>query len=75
MCSPFMAPYTSTKFALNGFFGTLQHELAMQRSNVSITITVLALIDTDSAMEKVKYDIVDINFSQVATLQSVLWLS
>lgn len=70
-----MAPYTSTKFALNGFFGTLQHELAMQRSNVSITITVLALIDTDSAMEKVKYDIVDINFSQVATLQSVLWLS
>ncbi|XP_014024787.2 hydroxysteroid 11-beta-dehydrogenase 1-like protein [Salmo salar] len=54
MCSPFMAPYTSTKFALNGFFGTLQHELAMQRSNVSITITVLALIDTDSAMEKVK---------------------
>lgn len=70
-----MAPYTSTKFALNGFFGTLQHELAMQKSNVSITITVLALIDTDSAMEKVKYDIVDINFSQVVTAQSVLWLS
>ena len=70
-----MAPYTSTKFALNGFFGTLQHELAMQKSNVSITITVLALIDTDSAMEKVKYDIVAINFSQVVTAQSGLWLS
>ncbi|CAB1324419.1 unnamed protein product [Coregonus sp. 'balchen'] len=51
---PFVAPYTSTKFALNGFFGTLQHELAMQRSNVSITICILGLIDTDSAMEKVK---------------------
>uniref|UniRef100_A0A3P9ADD6 Hydroxysteroid 11-beta-dehydrogenase 1-like protein n=1 Tax=Esox lucius TaxID=8010 RepID=A0A3P9ADD6_ESOLU len=54
MCSPFVAPYSSTKFALNGFFGTLQHELAMQRSNVSITICVLGLIDTDSALEKVK---------------------
>ncbi|XP_029486651.1 hydroxysteroid 11-beta-dehydrogenase 1-like protein isoform X2 [Oncorhynchus nerka] len=52
--SPFVAPYTSTKFALNGFFGTLQHELSMQRSNVSITICILGLIDTDSAMEKVR---------------------
>ncbi|KAL1023021.1 hypothetical protein UPYG_G00035480 [Umbra pygmaea] len=54
MCSPFVAPYSSTKFSLSGFFGTLQHELAMQRRNVSITICYLGLIDTDSAMEKVK---------------------
>ncbi|XP_041791443.1 hydroxysteroid 11-beta-dehydrogenase 1-like protein [Chelmon rostratus] len=54
MPSPFVAPYTSTKFALNGFFGTLQHELAMKKSNVSISICTLGLIDTESAMEKVR---------------------
>ncbi|XP_056112307.1 hydroxysteroid 11-beta-dehydrogenase 1-like protein [Rhinichthys klamathensis goyatoka] len=54
MCSPFALPYAATKFALNGFFGGLQHELAMQKSNVSITICILGLIDTDSAMEKIK---------------------
>ncbi|XP_067368427.1 hydroxysteroid 11-beta-dehydrogenase 1-like protein isoform X2 [Channa argus] len=52
--TPFAAPYTSTKFALNGFFGTLQHELSMKKSNVSISICTLGLIDTDSAMEKVR---------------------
>ncbi|XP_063057465.1 hydroxysteroid 11-beta-dehydrogenase 1-like protein isoform X1 [Engraulis encrasicolus] len=54
MCSPFVAPYSSTKFALNGFFGTLQHELAMKNSNVTVSICTLGLIDTDSAMEKVR---------------------
>ncbi|XP_046907084.1 hydroxysteroid 11-beta-dehydrogenase 1-like protein [Hypomesus transpacificus] len=54
MSSPFVAPYSSTKFALNGFFGTLQQELAMKNSNVSISIATLGLIDTDNAMEKVR---------------------
>ncbi|KAM9763055.1 hydroxysteroid 11-beta-dehydrogenase 1-like protein [Menidia menidia] len=54
MSSPLVAPYTSTKFALNGFFGSLQHELAMKKSNVSISICMLGLIDTEHAMEKVK---------------------
>ncbi|KAM4547959.1 hydroxysteroid 11-beta-dehydrogenase 1-like protein isoform 2-T2 [Odontesthes bonariensis] len=54
MSNPLVAPYTSTKFALNGFFGSLQHELAMKKSNVSISICILGLIDTDSAMEKVR---------------------
>ncbi|XP_028258886.1 hydroxysteroid 11-beta-dehydrogenase 1-like protein [Parambassis ranga] len=52
--SPFVAPYTSTKFALNGFFGALSHELLMKKSNVTISICTLGLIDTESAMEKVK---------------------
>ncbi|XP_041861818.1 hydroxysteroid 11-beta-dehydrogenase 1-like protein [Melanotaenia boesemani] len=51
---PFAVPYSSTKFALNGFFGSLWHELAMKKSNVSISICTLGLIDTESAMEKVK---------------------
>uniref|UniRef100_A0A8C1GYI4 Hydroxysteroid (11-beta) dehydrogenase 1-like a n=2 Tax=Cyprinus carpio TaxID=7962 RepID=A0A8C1GYI4_CYPCA len=54
ICGPFALPYAATKFALNGFFGGLQHELAMQKSNVSITICTLGVIDTDSAMEKIK---------------------
>ncbi|XP_051979961.1 hydroxysteroid 11-beta-dehydrogenase 1-like protein [Xyrauchen texanus] len=54
MCNPYAVPYATTKFALNGFFGTLQHELAMQGSNVSVTICILGLIDTESAMEKIK---------------------
>ncbi|KAK2835702.1 hypothetical protein Q5P01_016186 [Channa striata] len=54
MATPFVAPYASTKFALNGFFGVLKHELSMKKSNVSISICTLGLIDTDSAMEKVR---------------------
>lgn len=54
MTSPFVVPYTSTKFAVNGFFGSLQHELAMRKSNVSVSVCTLGLIDTDSAMEKVR---------------------
>ncbi|KAM8890065.1 hydroxysteroid 11-beta-dehydrogenase 1-like protein isoform 2-T2 [Synchiropus picturatus] len=54
MPSPFVAPYTATKFALNGFFGSLAHELSMKNSNVSISVCTLGLIDTDSAMEKVR---------------------
>lgn len=52
--SPFVAPYSSTKYALNGFFGSLRYELAMKKSNVSISVCTLGLIDTDSAMEKVR---------------------
>uniref|UniRef100_A0A1A7XW01 Hydroxysteroid (11-beta) dehydrogenase 1-like n=2 Tax=Iconisemion striatum TaxID=60296 RepID=A0A1A7XW01_9TELE len=54
MPSPFTAPYTSTKFALNGFFGSFSHELAMKKSNVSVSICILGLIDTEAAMEKVR---------------------
>ncbi|XP_026161321.1 hydroxysteroid 11-beta-dehydrogenase 1-like protein [Mastacembelus armatus] len=54
MTSPFVAPYTSTKSALNGFFGALYHELSIKKSNVSMSICTLGLIDTESAMEKVR---------------------
>ncbi|CAB1317165.1 unnamed protein product [Coregonus sp. 'balchen'] len=39
-----MEPYAANKFAVNRFFGTMQHELAMQGSNVSLTITTLEKI-------------------------------
>uniref|UniRef100_A0A8B9HMH9 Hydroxysteroid 11-beta-dehydrogenase 1-like protein n=1 Tax=Astyanax mexicanus TaxID=7994 RepID=A0A8B9HMH9_ASTMX len=54
MCSPYALPYIATKFALNGFFGSLEHELVMKQSNVSISICILGLIDTEAAIEKVK---------------------
>ncbi|KAM9461123.1 hydroxysteroid 11-beta-dehydrogenase 1-like protein [Clarias gariepinus] len=54
ICTPFALPYISTKFAVNGLFGSLQHELVMKHSNVSITICTLGFIDTESAMRKVK---------------------
>lgn len=49
-----MAPYASTKFALNGFFGALQNELAIKKSNVSISILIIGLVDTEAAMNKIK---------------------
>uniref|UniRef100_A0A3P8UU74 Hydroxysteroid (11-beta) dehydrogenase 1-like a n=1 Tax=Cynoglossus semilaevis TaxID=244447 RepID=A0A3P8UU74_CYNSE len=52
--SPFVAPYSSTKHTLNGFFGSLYHELSIKKSNISITICTLGLIDTEAAMEKVR---------------------
>ncbi|KAM4574982.1 hydroxysteroid 11-beta-dehydrogenase 1-like protein [Fundulus diaphanus] len=54
LSNPFTAPYTATKSALNGFFGSLSHELAMKESNVSVSICSLGLIDTDTAMNAVR---------------------
>ncbi|XP_026134152.1 hydroxysteroid 11-beta-dehydrogenase 1-like protein [Carassius auratus] len=54
VASPFVAPYASTKFALNGFFGALQNELAIKKSNVSISILIIGLVDTEAAMNKIK---------------------
>lgn len=51
---PFTVHYTSTKCALNGFFGSLYHELAMMKSNVSVSICTLGLIDTANALEAIK---------------------
>ncbi|XP_068127362.1 hydroxysteroid 11-beta-dehydrogenase 1-like protein [Hyperolius riggenbachi] len=52
--TPYTTSYGATKFALDGFFWSLRHELAMKKVPVSITLCVLGLIDTQSAMEKVK---------------------
>ncbi|NWW58542.1 DHI1L protein, partial [Ifrita kowaldi] len=54
MPTPFTTSYSATKFALDGFFGSLRHELIMQKRNVSVTLCILGLIDTDSALENVR---------------------
>ncbi|KFQ72186.1 Hydroxysteroid 11-beta-dehydrogenase 1-like [Phaethon lepturus] len=52
--TPFTTSYSATKFALDGFFSSLRHELIMQKRNVSITLCILGLIDTDAALENIR---------------------
>ncbi|NWS32980.1 DHI1L protein, partial [Polioptila caerulea] len=52
--TPFTTSYSAAKFALDGFFSSLRHELIMQKRNVSVTLCILGLIDTDSALESTR---------------------
>lgn len=54
IATPFATSYSATKFALDGFFSSLRHELAMQKKDMSITLCVLGLIDTEMALEKTR---------------------
>lgn len=51
MSLPLIAPYSASKFALDGFFSTIRKEHLMTKVNVSITLCVLGLIDTETAMK------------------------
>ena len=42
------AAYVASKFALDGFFSTLRAELAMEKSNVTVTLCPLGFIGTYS---------------------------
>ncbi|KFO76797.1 Corticosteroid 11-beta-dehydrogenase isozyme 1, partial [Cuculus canorus] len=57
--SPFTAPYSATKFALDGFYSSLRHEFIMEKVNVSITLCILGYINTESAMRAVSHAIKD----------------
>ncbi|XP_004641260.1 corticosteroid 11-beta-dehydrogenase isozyme 1 [Octodon degus] len=48
---PLIAPYSASKFALDGFFSSLRSEFLVNRVNVSITLCVLGLVDTETAMK------------------------
>uniref|UniRef100_A0A8D2DLA3 11-beta-hydroxysteroid dehydrogenase 1 n=1 Tax=Sciurus vulgaris TaxID=55149 RepID=A0A8D2DLA3_SCIVU len=48
---PLIAPYSASKFALDGFFSSLRTEYLLSKVNVSITLCVLGLINTETAME------------------------
>ncbi|XP_063003136.1 hydroxysteroid 11-beta-dehydrogenase 1-like protein isoform X2 [Elgaria multicarinata webbii] len=52
--TPFTTSYSATKFALDGFFTSLRHELIMQEKDVSVTLCILGLIDTESALNKTR---------------------
>ncbi|KAB0342118.1 hypothetical protein FD754_019044 [Muntiacus muntjak] len=48
---PLIAGYSASKFALDGFFSSLRMEYEATNVNVSITLCILGLIDTDTAMK------------------------
>ncbi|XP_015285060.1 PREDICTED: corticosteroid 11-beta-dehydrogenase isozyme 1 [Gekko japonicus] len=48
---PFMVPYATAKFALDGFFSSLRQEFVIRNTNISITLCILGLINTDTAMK------------------------
>ncbi|XP_073471862.1 11-beta-hydroxysteroid dehydrogenase 1 [Aquarana catesbeiana] len=52
---PLTVPYSSTKFALDGFFSSLRMEFYHQKVNVSITLCVLSYVDTDTALNTVSH--------------------
>ncbi|XP_064898264.1 hydroxysteroid 11-beta-dehydrogenase 1-like protein isoform X3 [Columba livia] len=52
--TPFTTSYSASKFALDGFFTSLRHELTMQKKNVSVTLCILGLIDTATALENTR---------------------
>lgn len=62
MTQPLIASYSASKFALDGFFSTIRKEHLMTKVNVSITLCVLGLIDTETALKETS----GIIFSQAA---------
>ncbi|XP_008580469.1 PREDICTED: corticosteroid 11-beta-dehydrogenase isozyme 1 [Galeopterus variegatus] len=50
LAQPLVAPYSASKFALDGFFSSIRKEHSIAKVNVSITLCVLGLINTDTAM-------------------------
>uniref|UniRef100_A0A803VS83 11-beta-hydroxysteroid dehydrogenase 1 n=1 Tax=Ficedula albicollis TaxID=59894 RepID=A0A803VS83_FICAL len=59
IAGPFTAPYSATKFALEGFFSSLRQELIIDKVNVSITLCILGYINTESAVRAVSHVIPD----------------
>ncbi|XP_030321483.1 corticosteroid 11-beta-dehydrogenase isozyme 1 [Calypte anna] len=53
--SPFCAPYSATKFALDGFFSSLRQEFIIDKVNVSITLCILGYINTENAVRAVSH--------------------
>lgn len=51
--NPLIAPYAASKFALDGFFSSIRKEYSVAKVNVSITLCILGLINTDTAMKAV----------------------
>lgn len=53
IANPLLAPYSASKFALDGFFSSIRKEYFVTKVNVSITLCVLGLINTESAKKAV----------------------
>lgn len=65
VAQPFSGVYSSTKFALDGFFGSLRQEFALRNCDVSVTLCVIGLVATESAISELK------NFKQFFLLNNI----
>lgn len=54
IAQPFVAIYSASKFALDGFFSGLRQELKMRNCDISITLCILGLIETENAVNQLK---------------------
>lgn len=70
--SPLVAPYASSKFALEGFFGSLRQELKLRNSNISISIATLGYINTDTAVSQVQGRLLGVEPAPVAPCAEAL---
>lgn len=52
MTLPLIASYSASKFALDGFFSAIRKEHLITKVDVSITLCVLGLIDTETALKE-----------------------
>ncbi|XP_027727412.1 corticosteroid 11-beta-dehydrogenase isozyme 1 isoform X1 [Vombatus ursinus] len=59
--APLIAEYSATKFALDGFYSSLQKELQLLNVNVSITLCILGFINTDSAVKSLSGIVENVN--------------
>ncbi|NXX97303.1 DHI1 dehydrogenase, partial [Centropus bengalensis] len=57
--SPFIVPYSATKFALDGFFSSLRQEFIIEKVNVSITLCILGYINTENTVRAVSHAMKD----------------
>ncbi|NWR77245.1 DHI1 dehydrogenase, partial [Centropus unirufus] len=57
--SPFIVPYSATKFALDGFFSSLRQEFTIEKVNVSITLCILGYINTENTVRAVSHAMKD----------------
>lgn len=62
---PFVSIYSASKFALDGFFGSLRQEFKLQNCDISVTICYLGLIGTENAVRELK------NFGQTFLLSVI----
>ncbi|XP_072044231.1 hydroxysteroid 11-beta-dehydrogenase 1-like protein [Amphiura filiformis] len=52
---PFVAAYSASKFALDGFFSALRQEFVMQNMDISVTLCIIGSINTATAVEYSKH--------------------
>ncbi|KAL5019517.1 hypothetical protein ScPMuIL_002409 [Solemya velum] len=58
---PALSMYSATKFALNGFFGSLRQEFHTKGCGISITLCTIGMIGTENAMSQMSdYGVQDV---------------